>query len=200
MGGDLRCTSTPGEGSTFEFTLPLQIAAAETEPPRPAVPGAAAGVTAAPLPTLGGRVLLVDDSPVNLLVASTMLARCGVEVVPAEHGEQALERLRAQRFDLVLMDCHMPGLDGYAATQAWRQEEARRLLPRTPVVALTASAVEDDRGRCLAAGMDDYLVKPFEMDDLLGVVTRHLPAATDNPRPCRFSAASTIPASQPSAR
>ncbi|WP_416757249.1 ATP-binding protein [Roseateles sp. So40a] len=200
MGGDLRCTSTPGEGSTFEFTLPLQIAAAETEPPRPAVPGAAAGVPATPLPTLGGRVLLVDDSPVNLLVASTMLTRCGVEVVPAEHGEQALERLRAQRFDLVLMDCHMPGLDGYAATQAWRQEEARRLLPRTPVVALTASAVEDDRGRCLAAGMDDYLVKPFEMDDLLGVVKRHLSAATDNPGPCRFSAASTIPASQPSAR
>ncbi len=129
-------------------------------------------------------MLLVDDSPVNLLVATTMLERCGLEVVPAENGREALERLGAQRFDLVLMDCQMPELDGFAATAAWRQEEARRLLPRTPVVALTASAVDDDRARCLAAGMDDYLVKPFEMDELLAVVTRHLPAIpTDNPPP-----------------
>ncbi|WP_255511746.1 response regulator [Mitsuaria sp. TWR114] len=88
--------------------------------------------------------------------------------------------MRAQRFDLVLMDCQMPELDGYAATVAWRQEEARRLLPRTPVVALTASAVDDDRARCLASGMDGFLVKPFEMDELLAVVTQHLrgPAAS----------------------
>ncbi|MDH0868263.1 ATP-binding protein [Mitsuaria sp. GD03876] len=172
MGGELRCASTPGQGSVFEFTLPLQIGGTEAAPPRASVAASAA----APLPRLDGRVLLVDDSPVNLLVASTMLERCGLRVSPAENGREALEQLRAQRFDLVLMDCQMPELDGFAATAAWRQEEARRLLPRTPVVALTASAVDDDRGRCLAAGMDDYLVKPFEMDELLGVVTRHLPA------------------------
>ena len=105
-----------------------------------------------------------------------MLERCGLHVVPAEHGREALELLRAQRFDLVLMDCHMPELDGYAATTAWRQEEARRLLPRTPVVALTASTVDDDQVRCLASGMDGHLVKPFEMDELLDVVTQHLRA------------------------
>ncbi|WP_067269962.1 ATP-binding protein [Mitsuaria sp. 7] len=173
MGGDLRCASTPGQGSVFEFTLPLQTCAAEAAPPR--APSAA--TPPQPLPRLEGRVLLVDDSPVNLLVATTMLERCGLRVVPAEHGREALEHLRAQRFDLVLMDCHMPELDGYATTIAWRQEEARRLLPRTPVVALTASTVEDDRARCLASGMDGHLVKPFEMDELLAVVAQHLPAS-----------------------
>lgn len=173
MGGDLRCASAPGQGSVFEFTLPLQACAAEAPAPT-RVPSAG---TPPPLPQLEGRVLLVDDSPVNLLVATTMLERCGLRVVPAEHGREALELLRAQRFDLVLMDCHMPELDGYATTTAWRQEEARRLLPRTPVVALTASTVEDDRARCLASGMDGLLVKPFEMDELLAVVAQHLPGA-----------------------
>jgi two-component system, sensor histidine kinase len=176
MGGDLRCTSTPGQGSVFEFTLPLQTCAAEAAPSASARAPATA-TPPRPLPRLEGRVLLVDDSPVNLLVATTMLERCGLRVVPAEHGREALEHLRAQHFDLVLMDCHMPELDGYATTVAWRQEEARRLLPRTPVVALTASTVEDDRARCLASGMDDRLVKPFEMDELLAVVAQHLPAS-----------------------
>ncbi len=173
MGGDLRCASSPGRGSVFEFTLPLQACAvpdAIAEPARTPPP-------VKPLPQLRGRVLLVDDSPVNLLVAATMLQRCGLQVTTAEHGLQALELLRAQRFELVLMDCQMPELDGFEATAAWRQEEARRLLPRTPVVALTASAVNDDRQRCTAAGMDDYLVKPFEIDDLLSIVMRHLPAS-----------------------
>ena len=192
MGGDLRCASAPGQGSVFEFTLPLQVAspapsstalAPSVAPPGSDAPAAStepAASTVAPLPRLEGRVLLVDDSAVNLLVATTMLERCGLRVTPAENGRQALEQLRAQRFDLVLMDCQMPELDGYAATVAWRQEEARRLLPRTPVVALTASAVDDDRARCLASGMDGYLVKPFEMDELLAVVTQHLrgPAAS----------------------
>ncbi len=222
MGGDLRCASAPGQGSVFEFTLPLLACAVEMPAPRAsAVPhsvstsastssdpsSTSATATATPLPALDGRVLLVDDSPVNLLVATTMLERCGLRVVPAEHGREALEQLRAQRFDLVLMDCQMPELDGYAATVAWRQEEARRLLPRTPVVALTASAVDDDRARCLASGMDGYLVKPFEMDELLAVVMRHLrgpaaptPPAADNPAPCTSSEASTIPASRRTAR
>ncbi len=171
MGGDLRCASTPGQGSVFEFTLPLQSCAAGPAPARTTSDDA----SPRPLPRLSGRVLLVDDSPVNLLVATTMLERCGLQVVPAEHGREALEQLRAQRFDLVLMDCQMPELDGYAATSAWRQEEARRLLPRTPVVALTASTVEDDRDRCLASGMDGHLVKPFDMDELLAIVAGHLP-------------------------
>jgi len=171
MGGDLRCAATSGEGSVFEFTLPLQRceAPAVPEPERP-------GALAAEPPRLTGRVLLVDDSLVNLLVATTMLQRCGLEVTTAEHGQEALEQLRARRFDLVLMDCQMPAMDGFSATRAWREEESRRLLPRTPVVALTASAVNDDRDRCASAGMDDFLLKPFEMQDLFSMVSRHLRA------------------------
>lgn len=212
MGGDLRCASSPGQGSVFEFTLPLQACpatqadvpaallppAAPADVPAPAAAPASAaagahgasggpaiaGATSAgpasapatlpPLPRLTGQVLLVDDSPVNLLVAATMLERCGLTVGIAEHGGEALERLRSQTYGLVLMDCQMPELDGFEATRRWREEESRRLLPRTPIVALTASAVNDDRQRCLAAGMDDYLVKPFEIEDLVAMVSRHL--------------------------
>ncbi|MBB3194181.1 ATP-binding protein [Roseateles terrae] len=176
MGGDLRCASTPGAGSVFEFSLPLQPSVADTAD-TVAEPAPARRLPApAPLPQLAGRVLLVDDSMVNLLVASTMLQQCGLEVTTAEDGRQALDQLRGQRFDLVLMDCQMPEMDGFLATRTWREEEARRRLPRTPVVALTASAINDDRDRCTRAGMDDFLLKPFEMVDLLSLVERHLPS------------------------
>lgn len=167
MGGDLRCSSAPGEGSVFEFTLPLQACSA----PR----GLAAGTAELQaLPQLQGRVLLVDDSPVNLLVAASMLERCGLAVDQAEDGRQALERLQSQPYDLVLMDCQMPELDGFEATQSWRAHERRQGRSPLPIVALTASAVNSDRERCLQSGMDDYLVKPFEMGDLLAMVQRHL--------------------------
>ncbi len=197
MGGDLRCASTPGRGSVFEFTLPLvpvptpaeaqRVDALAGEPSATGAPSHASLIASEsaspaptappPLPRLQGRVLLVDDSPVNLLVASTMLQRCGLAVEAAENGRQAIEKLRDQAFDLVLMDCQMPELDGFGATSAWRQEEQSRQLPRTPIVALTASAINDDRARCMASGMDDYLVKPFELDELLAVVTPHLPTS-----------------------
>lgn len=170
MGGDLRCASSPGQGSVFEFTLPLLScpATGSHSSPHPS-PGADL------LPNLQGRVLLVDDSAVNLLVAASMMERCGLLVDTAEHGAEALEKLQRQPYALVLMDCQMPQMNGFDATFAWRQHEAREGLSRTPVIALTASAVNGDRERCLACGMDDYLVKPFEMQDLLAVVQRHLP-------------------------
>jgi two-component system, sensor histidine kinase len=166
MGGDLRCASVPGQGSVFEFTLPLQVCA----PPAPAKPKMQQA-----LPVLQGRVLLVDDSAVNLLVASSMLERCGLVVDQAENGLQALERLKAGGYDLVLMDCQMPELDGFEATQSWRAHEQRQgLSARLPIIALTASAVNSDRDRCLECGMDDYLVKPFEFEELTAMVQRHL--------------------------
>ncbi len=167
MGGDLRCASMPGQGSVFEFTLPLQVCA-EPENSQPPAP--------TELPQLAGRVLLVDDSVVNLLVASSMLERCGLVVDQAENGLQALERLKSADYDLVLMDCQMPELDGFETTQSWRAHERRQGLARLPIVALTASAVNSDRDRCLECGMDDYLVKPFELDDLAAMVQRHLRA------------------------
>ncbi|MCH7345032.1 response regulator [Pelomonas sp. CA6] len=171
MGGELRCSSTLGLGSVFEFTLPLQPCAAVEPAGSPAVPAPPAEP-----PRLSGRVLLVDDNAVNLLVAAGMLERFGMDVVPAENGLQALEQLQAQAFDLVLMDCQMPEMDGFEATQRWRAREAAERRARTPIVALTASAVNEDRHRCLACGMDDYLVKPFEMEALVALVQRHVPA------------------------
>jgi signal transduction histidine kinase/CheY-like chemotaxis protein len=168
MGGDLRCSSAPGQGSLFEFTLPLQVC---TELPQRAAPAPADR----PRPQqLQGRVLLVDDSPVNVLVAASMLERCGLQVDQAEHGLQALQRMEENDYDLVLMDCQMPQLDGFEATRRWRSHERRHLLGHVPIVALTASAVNGDRERCIRCGMDDYLVKPFEMDDLVDVVQRNL--------------------------
>lgn len=169
MGGDLRCCSAPGQGSTFEFTLPLQACHEIDARPAPIETGAEAGA-----PRLRGRVLLVDDSLVNVLVAASMLERCGLQVDQAGDGIEALERLEEARYDLVLMDCQMPRLDGFEATRRWRAHERRQVLGHVPIVALTASAVNGDRERCIQCGMDDYLVKPFEMDDLLAVVQRHL--------------------------
>jgi len=166
MGGDLRCSSVPGQGSVFEFTLPLQACAEIPDRPTPASTKSAT--------RLSGRVLLVDDSPVNVLVAASMLESFGLQVDQAEHGLEALERMEATDYDLVLMDCQMPQLDGFEATRRWRSHERRHVLGHVPIVALTASAVNGDRERCIQCGMDDYLVKPFEMADLADVVQRHL--------------------------
>ena len=169
MGGDLRCSSVLGQGSVFEFTLPLRAVASSTTPKQPH------GAERAP--KLSGRVLLVDDSMVNVLVAASMLERCGLQVDQAEDGMVALERLESAAYDLVLMDCQMPRMDGLEATRRWRAQERIQAAGRLPIVALTANAVNGDRQRCLQAGMDDYLAKPFEMDDLMAVVQRHLQVA-----------------------
>lgn len=121
----------------------------------------------APLPAgaddpLALRVLLVEDNPVNLMVAQRLLQVLGCEVHAVEDGQQALQQLERGGFDAVLMDCQMPVLDGYAATRQWRAYERQHHLPRLPVLAITANAMAGDRERCLAAGMDDYLSKPID--------------------------------------
>ena len=121
---------------------------------------------------LAGRVLLVEDNAVNVHVAHAMLTALGLEVEIADDGESALRALEANGFHLVLMDCMLPGIDGFEATRRWRESEAARHLPRLPVIALTANAIRGDRERCLAAGMDDYLSKPFRQDDLRAVLER----------------------------
>jgi CheY-like chemotaxis protein len=114
------------------------------------------------------RVLLVEDSAVNQEVAVAMLKGLGCEVRLAENGREAVTAVSRRRFDVVLMDCQMPEMDGFEATRAIRKREAARKGPplRVPIVALTANALGGDRARCLAAGMDDYLAKPFKKEQL----------------------------------
>lgn len=142
----------------------------------------ASGVTKAePMPDLSGRkVLLVDDNLVNQKVAMKMLQSFGVDTCLAGNGREALDELQRGRYDLVLMDCHMPQMDGYAATRALRERERIYSLIRTPVVALTANALEGDREKCIEAGMDDHLPKPLKLDDLSSILQRWLPHLSDS--------------------
>ncbi|HTC44935.1 MAG TPA: response regulator [Steroidobacteraceae bacterium] len=113
-----------------------------------------------------GRLLLVEDNPVNQEVAIAILAELGLEADCAWDGEEALEKLAAERYEVVLMDCHMPKLDGYATTRRLREIESGSGQPRISVIALTANALSGDAEQCLAAGMDGYLSKPFSVDEL----------------------------------
>jgi CheY-like chemotaxis protein/HPt (histidine-containing phosphotransfer) domain-containing protein len=129
--------------------------------------------------SLAGKVLLVEDHPVNQKVAQKLLERLGLTVDVAENGEVALEKLREQPYAMVLMDCQMPVLDGYSATRRLREIEAGQGKPRTPVIAMTAHAMSGDRERCLQAGMDDYLSKPLDRQLLEQTLTRWMPKSQD---------------------
>lgn len=118
------------------------------------------------------RILLVEDNPVNQLVAKGMLAKLGCQVQLATQGAEALELLEQDEFDLVLMDCNMPVMDGYEASRRIRQSGR---WPDLPIVALTANAMPEERERCRAAGMNDYLAKPFRREELLALVDHWVP-------------------------
>ncbi|UCP00316.1 response regulator [Metapseudomonas lalkuanensis] len=118
------------------------------------------------------RVLLVEDNAVNQLVAKGMLAKLGCDVLLATHGAEALSHLEQSSVDLVLMDCNMPVMDGYEATRRIRQSGR---WPELPIIALTANALPDERERCRAAGMDDYLAKPFRREELVALLDTWLP-------------------------
>jgi CheY-like chemotaxis protein len=138
---------------------------------------ACAMTDAAPRPP-AVRILLVDDNPINQLVAREMLLSLGVAVDTADDGADALARLAHTRYALVFMDVMMPVLDGLATTQRWRAHEAAHALPRLPVIALTANAMSGDREHCLEAGMDDYLPKPVRREQLARTLARWLPPGT----------------------
>ncbi|WP_447786559.1 response regulator [Pseudomonas germanica] len=122
-----------------------------------------------------GRVLLVEDNPVNQLVAKGMLGKLGCEVIVAAHGAEALDQLEYHEFDLVLMDCNMPVMDGYEASRQIRQSGR---WPHLPIVALTANAMSEERERCRAAGMSDYLAKPFRREELAALLDQWIPTTT----------------------
>src|SRR5690606_27399613 len=136
--------------------------------------GAPADKSAAP--QLAGRVLLAEDNPVNQQVGHAMLQKLGLTVRFADNGEEALRLVKREPFDLILMDCHMPVMDGYEASAAIR---ALNRTPRVPIVALTANVMEGNRERCLAAGMDDFLAKPYALDQLKSTLQRWMAAAPE---------------------
>jgi CheY-like chemotaxis protein/HPt (histidine-containing phosphotransfer) domain-containing protein len=126
----------------------------------------------------GARILLVEDNPINQELASDMLGRAGVVLRLAENGQEALDWLERESFDLVLMDCQMPVMDGYAATRALRQRPQWRELP---VVAMTANAMVGDREKVLAAGMNDHVAKPIKVDELFATLASWISRARDKP-------------------
>jgi len=162
MGGRIEVESQPGRGSRFHFSLMLER---DTSPaPAPPVDSAMGGLNDAATPA--GTVLVVEDTLVNRIIALEMLRSLGLDVVEAENGVEALDRLAEHPIDLVLMDCQMPVMDGYTATERIREREARHGLRRVPIVALTANAFDEDAELARAAGMDAHLSKPYTRGQL----------------------------------
>lgn len=163
MGGDISVVSHEGAGATFSVTLPL--IRAEVVPDR--TDSSPEVVTAA-----AQRILLAEDNPVNAEIACTLLRQVGHVVVLACDGEEAFAAFRRQPFDIVLMDAQMPVIDGEQATRLIRDHERAEGLPRTPVIALTANVMTTMQAGYRAAGMDDFVSKPFRPDVLLDTITR----------------------------
>ncbi|MCG8461475.1 MAG: ATP-binding protein [Holophagales bacterium] len=172
MGGEIGVESEVGVGSRFWFTLSF-MPAYQRLPVAPE-PATEAHPRVAPENV---RVLLAEDNPVNQIVALGQLEALGYIADAVDNGYQVLDALEERRYDLVLMDCQMPELDGYEATRCIRQREADGT--GIPIIAITAHAMKGDREKCLEAGMNDYISKPFQQDDLRSVLERWLIEADD---------------------
>jgi signal transduction histidine kinase/CheY-like chemotaxis protein len=147
---------------------------------------------------IGGQILLVEDNLANQEVTRAMLSVFGCEVDVAENGQEGLDAIAVREYDLVLMDCHMPVMDGYAATRALRAREKEMGGKHLSVVALTAAAMQGDQDLCLAAGMDDYLTKPFTIRKLGEKISKWIPVETkDSGGPVESQAESAVPAQPP---
>ena len=193
MGGDIVVTSRQGEGSTFVFTVPLQVLpalqgvpeggaeplAGDVAPSQPA--GAASATEAAATasredaaPERSLRVLVAEDNEVNRMVMEAILSGLGHAVAFAEDGEQAVSLASGEHWDIVLMDLHMPHMDGLEATRAIRAlPHAQR--SQVPIVALTADIFPETRERCEAAGVQDFLTKPVDTAELAACLQRLVP-------------------------
>jgi signal transduction histidine kinase len=167
MGGEIDLESTPSEGSTFRFVLPFDHA---REPTLAAMPAAEPGTSQERL-RARFRILMADDNAINRMVTARQLAVLGYRFETVDNGLEAVTAFSQQHFDAVLMDCRMPVMDGYEATQRLRLQGHGG---HVPIIAVTASALKEEVERCFAAGMSDYLSKPFQLSDLAAVLDRWL--------------------------
>ncbi|MDE2593504.1 MAG: response regulator [Burkholderiales bacterium] len=194
MNGEVSCTSVLGQGSTFELTLPLPPAIAAATPVATAAiaqPSSETRPSSVRTVPLQGRVILAEDNDVNAMIVEALLRRHGLEVEHQPDGNAVIQAVcnNGIRPDLILMDCLMPMLDGFEATRLIRTDEQTRGLPRIPIVALTASALSEDSARCMAAGMDGYLSKPFTEDQLVSMLNTFLPVSSSPTQAAALNAA-----------
>ena len=169
MGGNIRCTSRPGQGSIFSFVLPLKKAAQSVNQM-----SLTAGSRPPKTDKINLHVLVAEDNITNQDVFSAMLGKFGCRVEIAATGVDARDKFISLKPDIILMDCQMPKMDGYQATREIRKHEAT-LGTHTPIIAITAHAMTDDKKKCRDAGMDDFLTKPFMMEDLWEILKKWMP-------------------------
>jgi PAS domain S-box-containing protein len=192
MGGDIAVDSVAGSGSQFHFELDFELPAQA-----PALSASTAGTVASDstndlarsaAPIAGAHILIVEDDRINQHVARGLLERAGLRVTVANHGGEALECLEQAQFDAILMDLQMPHMDGFVATEKIRADERWRTLP---IIAFTAAVLVHDREKCTQAGMNDFVAKPVQPQDIIAVLLRQIPHHSGHP--ATTSAADAVP-------
>jgi len=172
MGGTITCDSTEGVGSSFSFTIPVQLPAADTAPvPAPSRPTSETDTVPITSQERAPRVLVVEDDPTNRALLHLALRRQKIDADTAIHGREALEKWANGGYDLIIMDIQMPVMDGIAATKAIREQEQIR-GGHIPILAMTAHAYPTDEEWCLSEGMDGYLPKPVNLTEVIQVVRK----------------------------
>lgn len=161
MGGRIWVDSQVNKGSTFHVVLPMELAA-----PDPAASVLPSQTMPKPFSPEGKTVLVAEDNPVNRQVAGAMLEALGYQFEFAQDGVEVLQRIAVSSYDLILMDVQMPNMDGLEATRKLLELVATKNQPRPKIIGLTANAMASDRARCLEAGMDAFLAKPVQLNEL----------------------------------
>ena len=178
MGGKIGVMSNEGNGSTFWFTIRFVKQQTQKTPVVSVKPNQKKRIVYEAEFPKGLRILLAEDNGTNRLIATRILEKKGLHIDSVQNGQEALDIIQKKKYDLVLMDCQMPEMDGYEATRLIRKQETEYAISeeqRIPIIAMTAYALKGDREKCIAAGMDDYLIKPIDPQMLFTVLKKWLP-------------------------